>query len=493
MRKISYPNLTKIMQYLKVQGSTDIITDTADLLSADVEDIKKWAKKASKYTTKNFVITCAQNCSSVNKTFLKAIHRYCLDKEAELIVIPFVHNSARNERWYDPQIEFFLGAERRELNSNLIIMSDLTRTPTVMNPLASREAITGASSGIFPHVKVALKTVPTPQGELPKILVTTGALTLPRYTETSAGKVGEFHHTYGALSVTLDGEKFHQRHLLPDEDGSFYDLGSLYAEHNVTTGHRAEALILGDSHVRFFDPLVKEATFDAKESITKVLKPKKIVHHDLLDQYTRNHHHKGNSLIAVAKAKAGVREVEEEILQAINFLNETTPKGSQAYIIASNHNDALNRWLLESDFREDPDNAIFFLEMNLAMHKAAEITPQGYSSIDPLEFYCRNKTKAIFLKRDKSFMVKDIELGFHGDKGLNGARGSARSFTKIGPKCVIGHSHSPLILNSVYQTGTSSRYNLEYCSGPSSWLQTHCIIYPNGKRVLINIIDGEWK
>lgn len=29
--------------------------------------------------------------------------------------------------------------------------------------------------------------------------------------------------------------------------------------------------------------------------------------------------------------------------------------------------------------------------------------------------------------------------------------------------------------------------------GASSWLNTHCLLYANGKRSLINVIDGEWR
>jgi len=58
---------------------------------------------------------------------------------------------------------------------------------------------------------------------------------------------------------------------------------------------------------------------------------------------------------------------------------------------------------------------------------------------------------------------------------------------------VIGHTHSPGISEGCYQTGTSSLLKLGYTSGPSSWLNTHCSVYSNGKRSLISIIDGKWK
>lgn len=86
-----------------------------------------------------------------------------------------------------------------------------------------------------------------------------------------------------------------------------------------------------------------------------------------------------------------------------------------------------------------------------------------------------------------------IELSLHGDQGPNGARGSLKNLRRIGTKAIIGHSHSPGIDEGGMQVGTSTRLRLEYNHGPSSWLNTHAVIYDNGKRSLINIIKGKWR
>src|SRR5690606_34189370 len=99
----------------------------------------------------------------------------------------------------------------------------------------------------------------------------------------------------------------------------------------------------------------------------------------------------------------------------------------------------------------------------------------------------------VFLRRDESCQIGGIEVGYHGDKGPNGSRGSIKGFGKIGAKTIIGHSHTPGIKDGVYQVGTSSRLRLEYNSGPSGWLHCHACIYQNGKRSLINVIGTEWR
>ena len=97
------------------------------------------------------------------------------------------------------------------------------------------------------------------------------------------------------------------------------------------------------------------------------------------------------------------------------------------------------------------------------------------------------------LRTDESFTVKGVELGMHGHRGPNGARGTLKSFSSIGVKSVTGHSHTPGIEGGAYQTGTSTNLRLEYTQGPSSWLHSHVVIYANGKRSHINIIDGDFQ
>jgi hypothetical protein len=121
----------------------------------------------------------------------------------------------------------------------------------------------------------------------------------------------------------------------------------------------------------------------------------------------------------------------------------------------------------------------------------------GAYTFDPFAFWAeRNidpKCQTKFLGRDESFVVNGIELSLHGDLGPNGSRGSAVNLNKIGIRSIIGHTHAPCIEKGVVQVGTSSYLRLEYTSGPSSWLQTHGLVYQNGKRALVNVIEGEWR
>jgi hypothetical protein len=344
-----------------------------------------------------------------------------------------------------------------------------------------------------------LTTVATPQGKYPKIMTTTGACTKENYTDSKAGKKGEFHHYLGAVVVEIKGKKFHMRQLAACKDGSFIDLDTEYTPESVHPAPRAAALVLGDTHRAFTDRKVERATFGL-DGMSLVLKPEYLVFHDLHDGYAENPHNSNHPLIKVAKADSGLHNVEKEIEQDYQWLWNVTLPGQKAVVVASNHDDFLARWIYNTDWRTLGSQAKFYLRTALNMVKSAEMTKNGAQWDDPLSFWLEWHNERAddpidlrCLKVDESFMLHGIELGMHGHLGPNGARGSRNNLKKIGVKSVIGHGHGPGIEEGCTQVGTSSPLRLEYNHGPSSWLNAHCVIYANGKRSLLNIIDGQWR
>lgn len=474
------------------------------------EEISKNTEKEVRSTSKTYVITSAQNATPLHHGFFNCIKTYLEKNDAELLVIPYRYRNPnslwtdKDHDWWHQDLVPYMSENNIELCRGLQVMGHIKMQPTAVNPLSGFDSYTGTDSGIFGHPKVQLKTIPTPSKSLPKILTSTGSLTIPNYTDSKAGHKGEFHHSLAAVIVEVTNNEFHIRHIHgDDETGEFYDLDKHYTADNVTENHRIEALVTGDTHIEFLDGDVDNATFTNPDSIMKVLKPKNLVYHDILDFYARNHHHRGNDIIAVGKHRYGRNNVEEGLQMVADFIDRNTTKGTTNIIVKSNHDEALDRWLREIDPKTDAENAQFYYYMKYHQLKNIKITDTGFTSMDPLEFWCHNPDSekglssienTVFLGRNQSFSVKNIEIGFHGDSGPNGARGSIQNMSKIGPKCIIGHSHSPGINEGAYQVGLSAKLNLEYVGGsPSSWLHTHCIVYPDGSRTLINIINGKWR
>ena len=158
----------------------------------------------------------------------------------------------------------------------------------------------------------------------------------------------------------------------------------------------------------------------------------------------------------------------------------------------------LKRWVINNDWRSDPVNAEFYLATALAMIQRTKLGKGGTEYPSPFPYWFEQEAvKQNFVDFEclgESRTLGGVEIGMHGDRGPNGSRGSARNLRRIGVKSIIGHSHSPAIEEGCYQVGTSTRLRLEYNGGPSSWLNTHCILHADGKRQLINIVGGgKWR
>lgn len=453
---------------------------------------------------RRYVVTAAQNATPIHPRFFAGLLGYCKWNNAQLLVIPYRYKNptsmwtegAKADDWWATETVPYLYNVRHQLNTNLIVLADIKTQPTAKSPLQGFETIAGGQSAIIGHPKLELTTVATPHQKLPKILTTTGACTKKNYIPSKAGKQGEFHHTFGACVVEIDGDLFHMRQLNALSDGSFMDMEWEYKGAERKRVPRAAALVMGDSHVEFIDPQVVSATF-GKGGIIERLKPEYLVWHDVHDFYACNHHDRDKVFVTYAKHHAGKRNVEQGLRETFRFIDEHTPPDTLNIFVPSNHpNDHFDRWVNETDPRKDPENALFWAKCFVAMAENARMTKNGAKTIDIFYHCAKQMLKKVaqcrFLEYDESFVLHGVELGHHGHLGPNGSRGTLSAFGKIGIKTITGHRHGPGIKDGAYGGGTSSYLRLSYNRGPSSWLQTHVVEYANGKRALINIVEGKY-
>lgn len=463
---------------------------------------KRYARELPK-GAKTFLITAAQNGTPVHEGWWETILTIAKHRKAEVLVVPIRYKnptsqwsgSADNAEWWDPKVRPWLWNVSHNLNPNLMLLGDFKIQPTASDPLTGAEALSHEQSGIIGHTKLHLRSIPTPARRMAKLLTTTGACTVPNYTDSRAGRIGEFHHSLSAVLVELEGKRFHLRHLhFNVSTEACLDLDTRYSPGKVGEAPAPLALVMGDTHVDSICPQVYKATF-GKGGIVQTLRPGNLIWHDLLDSYSCNPHHEGNPFNAVAKLKGQRGSVKEEVDRAIAFVRDNTPPATLSVIVGSNHNDFLRRWILRSDWRQDPLNAEFYLATASAMVQGTKLTTRGTEYPDPFTYWFRQakvpRTKV--LDEDESFALAGVVLDMHGDRGPNGARGSIRNLRRMGVKSIIGHSHSPGIDEGCYQVGTSTRLRLEYNHGASSWLNCHGLLHVDGKRQLLFIVDGRWR
>lgn len=453
-------------------------------------------------TADRFVITWAQNATPVDARFLKSIQTYCKKNKAQLLVLTGRYKNAtskwskqqESDEWWAPEVMPYLLHHELELNKNLVVMGGTHIQPTAVDPLSGMKTLSGELSCIFGHPQIAVETVATPQSKMAKVICTTGSITKKNYSDSKAGRKGTFHHETGAVIVELDkgGKVFHKREIIADGHGKFFDLDYLYDGDKVTKSTGTAGLISGDFHGKFLDPLVQKAIWTGKGSICETLKPASQVFHDVLDGYFGSHWHESDPFLKLRKHLRGEDDGRNELEDTLRKLDECL-LCEKNYITKSNHDEHLDRWLKETDWRKDPRNARFYLDTALAW--VAAITDK--KPFDTLKYWAEQfgvDKKLTFLRRKDVVSIKGYVVSMHGDKGANGARGSIKGFSGIGAKTIIGHSHSPGRNKGCVQVGLSAIYGLEYAIGsPSSWMQTCAIIYPNGKATLINIVDGKWR
>lgn len=440
-----------------------------------------------------YVITAAVNATKVHGAFLKTLQLYCALRGAQLLVIPMRYknptrrNEVGDDEWWDSRLVPYLTHERTKIAKGLVVLADIKIQPTAVNPLSGWLTVSGRDWAILGHTKIALEPVATRMGDPSKLVMTTGACTVESYSDTNAGKKGEFHHTLGAVVVEVDRSGNHVRHICPMKDGSFIDLSTKYTPKGAEPAPQAEILVMGDIHAEMAEPLVTEAT----RELSKVVRPKFLVLHDVLNFGSASHHAK--YFEKFKRHIEGTSSVLQELKKTALHVDDLTTFAGQTVMVNSNHHDHFKQWLEKSENALDLENAIVFHETKAVMLKA--IADRSYC--DPFKHWMdrlmTEGQKVKWLKPSEAFMRFGIDYSNHGDKGPNGTRGSTRGFATVGAKVSHGHGHAARVIDGASSVGTSSQMDMGYNAGSlSSWTHTHEITYANGKRTLVHCIGGRF-
>jgi len=444
------------------------------------------------------VITSAQACAKPHSNFVKGLENYCENNNANLIILPMIGQSAKED--LDQINHFFKNYDieegNRKLNNNIEIQQFNIR-PYQVDPItgltrfAQRE-----TTQIFASPKQRLRAIPHSLNKIPRFLATTGACTKPNYAtskDVSAerrrlGTIAKNDHTYGAIFVEIKNEeKYLLRNIRADSKGKFVDLGYKYENEEINKSE-LEALVIGDWHNGYTDEKVKFANYDMIDK----LNPKKIILHDFFDGHSINHHKKGNLITQEIRegTQKNYHSLEKELEDAYLELCKISQhsKNGEIYIVASNHNEFLDRYLDEGRFIYDPINAKISFKLAYKLSEGKNPFKEG------LKHFGKIPKNVRFLKREQDFKVRGYQLGAHGDKGYSGGVRSTRSKEDDYGRSISGHTHSAEILRDTYVVGTSTPLNLFYTKGsPTRWTNSNALLWDNATVQLIHIIDGNWR
>lgn len=450
-----------------------------------------------------YVITGCVNDTPVHEGFYNSLRHYCRKREAELIVFankyrnptsPFEHD--RNAPKWDDRVLPFLVRRNVDLHEYLTMIK-ANAIPTRAYPLNGLENHTGPASVIVPHPKQHFRSIPVYKNDVKKLAISTGVISIPNYSESDIGMKGEFHHTIGAAVVEIDGDHFHVRHISAQEDGSFYDISddgiTLYtAGGAIKPKKEGVDFVWGDIHFGHHD----QNCVDEAVNVASKLNTREIVIHDIMDSYAAAKHDYKNPFEMFKRVGRNFSSVKKEVEDlAFDFLSPISnalPR-TNFKVTRANHDEHLDQWLCyQKPSTLTPENVPYWHYLN--WRKYDSFDGKNFGNIleialsDHLDL---NKLRFKFFTTESSFRIRGIEVAGHGHIGANGSRGSTKGFSKLSTKTIHGHVHSPSIVGGATSVGVFCNHP-DYAKGPSGWIKNMAIIYPNGKRTLLNYINGKF-
>jgi len=454
---------------LGIKEKEDVETTSEQIIAAK--------QKQHDIAKKRFLITAAQNATKINLGFWKSLLAYAKFIDAEILVIPYrYHNPTsiiletdKKQEWWDEKIVPYLTLNRHDLNNKITILSDVKIQPTAILPLTSLESICRESC-IVGHPRIQMKSLPV-LDDKPRIMFTTGNLTNPNFTDSKIGKISEFHLTYGAVVVEIkDEDTFYARQITAKSTGDFNDLYWHVSNGVVSRNTEVAALIKGDIHYGAHDESVLKRSFD--ELIPK-LQPKEIFLHDLADFKSVNPHEEKNWIQQYRNEVNDVSSLRKELDKILNFLD--TIKKYNLVVVFSNHDNFLDRFIINADPKKNVKNALEFVEYSKVLLE--DKAPNGL-----LGYIINQKFPNIkVLPRDGSYKVKGWELSKHGMDGTCGSRGSIQQFKRLNTKIVTGHGHGVARFDGAVQVGCNCKLRQGYNHAASDWVHSDVIIHNDGK------------
>lgn len=442
------------------------------------EEYTKAKQRKADHSKKIKIVCSAQNNTPIHKELWKNIMSYAKFHNADVHVIltryknpnPFKKEESEGEYWCQEVLPY-ADANRHQIHKNLMIMSDIKIQPTATIPLTGFESISGNSSAIFGHPKVQMDTLPALDGSVTKFLMTTGSVTMPNYSDSKAGKKGEFHHTFGFVIIEVkDKDTVIPRQVTACKDGSFSDLFYNVKNGKITKINEVDALVLGDKHLDQLD----EGLEVQQIKLMNIINPKRTLVHDIFNGTSVNHHNEKDPILSYELQKSGKNLIKRELDGMYDWITKMLKYN--LVIVASNHNDWLDRYVRGKDWKKDILNAMEYMELT-------KISLSGLATKGLIAYLIEQKfgKKVKTLGRDESYKVNDFTLNLHGDAGSNGSRGSIHNFRKMSTKMIVADSHTPRRLDGVVYAGTSSLLRCGYNIGASSWAFCDVILHKDKK------------
>jgi hypothetical protein len=457
--------------------------------------LKKAQERQINKKTDILLVTAAQNKTGINTHFLENLIAYkdfLISKgfKTEIIVAPSRYRNPtspveadkqKSDEWWRDEVQEFLHYGKREFGDTMIATESRVR-PTAKNPLTGFEVMAKDKHLIVPHSKIHFTTLPRFKNKPLRTMSTTGFCTNKNYSSSKAGDIAFEHHSYGFIVVEKkkDGICHIPRNVKVTSEGSFIDLIFEAKEGKVQEIDYSEGFVWGDLHTRVINTEILEKTI----KLCSHLNPKKQVLHDVYDGSAVNPHEVKDMFIQRQKIIKGQHLIEEEVQESLDMIKYISDSvGAETFITVSNHDIFLDRMINDNNWKRDLHNSPAYLKY-AQIQQTVDLTQYGgvYGYLVDKEL----GESVSYLNYGASLDICGYECAAHGDFGMNGAKGSYKSFARLNSKMIHGHQHSPASFNGVSVVGVTCHLDQYYNRrGLSSWAYAHSVIHPNCKNQLL--------
>lgn len=345
-------------------------------------------------------------------------------------------------------------------------------------------------------------------------IMATSAVIRPRVTLRQAGVRSIFNHVPSVTLVEFDDDVvIFFRQIIADNDEKFQDLDVKVGNGCILNGQSISAVTAADVHIAKLDRCNAISTFgydpetrklnDDENSIINTLKSEFLILLDLSDRKSRNYHNANDVSHNYKKAIHSRESVLEKLRCSADFFEQMDRPELTTFVTKRNYNLTLERYSRQRRHRGDDVNFELGFELDIAYRdygkKVAEAfnshkTPPRFSMV---KYAIRHVIRSRLRNKDwvydsDSYLINDIQVGNHGFRGANGAKGAITGFARLRQKITIGDNYSPTILDGVYVAGVMQLQH-GYNKGLSSWVVSHVIQYKNSSHTNITIEQGHWR
>ena len=421
------------------------------------------------------VITSVNDGAYINLDFYNTLISYCAENEAELGIL-WGKSIKKNRTFNNDIFELlnpYLATKFEFKRDSSCIAQDFLIPTNQKNPLLNLDKLsTNLKTIIVGSTKQYLQILPYKQYTNYRIACSTGTLSELEYKETVTNQMDAKYHTFGA--ILLEWNEKCKRYIIRNlvyKNNCLCDLNFKYSKDKIEKIDTLPAMVLGDLHLPDEGKDILDKTID----FINKYKPKYTILHDIASWNSVCHHNFGKYLTLATNLDSTNTSLENELNIVIDKINNFASKAHTEFkIVNSNHDNFIEKWLETGEFVKDKHNAVIGAKLFIDYVSGNNI------------FANKLPKNVEFLQKNKSFKVCGYELSEHGDCGISGASGSPNAYNKTFENCIVGHTHSPRLIENTVYVGTLSKLIVNYNQkGMTNWANCNAIIHENNTTQLI--------